>query len=157
MERCAQLGPGLLKWDFGVTGCLVSHHIAQYASTVSEVAAGPPAFAQPAAAAAGAADQPVGQKMVGADMVISRIVDGQPSVLDYHAIGHVPPILDTDDGGKNDVTLISYQRSGGTTVSVFERPLVASDSNGLDNPVLLDGPNTFIVSHGQDDSLNYHG
>ncbi|KAF6254205.1 heme peroxidase [Scenedesmus sp. NREL 46B-D3] len=103
------------------------------------------------------ADQPIGQKMVGADMVISRMVDGQPSVLDYHAIGHVPPVLDTSSGGTSNAVPISYERSGGSTVVVFERPFLAVDANGLDNPVLLQGPNTFIVSHGADDSLNYHG
>ncbi|WIA39466.1 hypothetical protein OEZ86_005565 [Tetradesmus obliquus] len=102
-------------------------------------------------------DQPIGQKMVGADMVISRMVDGKPSVLDYHAIGHIPPILDTSSSGSNDVTLIRYERSGGQTISVFERPFAANDGNGLDNAVLQEGPNTFIVSHGADDNLIYHG
>ncbi|WIA19191.1 hypothetical protein OEZ85_003836 [Tetradesmus obliquus] len=102
-------------------------------------------------------DQPIGQKMVGADMVISRMVDGKPSVLDYHAIGHIPPILDTSSSGSNDVTLIRYERSGGQTVSVFERPFAASDGNGLDSAVLQEGPNTFIVSHGANDDLIYHG
>jgi hypothetical protein len=42
-------------------------------------------------------------------------------------------------------------------VSRLQRPFGASDVNGLDIAVLLEGPNTFIVSHGADDSLNYHG
>jgi hypothetical protein len=95
--------------------------------------------------------------MVGADMVISRMVDGAPSVLDYHATGHVPPVLDTSSGGSSNVVLISYERSGGSTNVVFERPFAALDANGLDNAVQLEGPNTFIMSHGADDSLNYHG
>jgi hypothetical protein len=95
--------------------------------------------------------------MVGADMVISRLVDGKPSVLDYHAIGYIPPILDTSSSGNNDVTLIRYERSGGQTAVVFERPFAASDANGIENAVVLEGPNTFIVSHGGGDSLNYHG
>jgi hypothetical protein len=90
-------------------------------------------------------------------MVISRLVDGKPSVLDYHAVGHVPPILDTSSSGSNDVLLVSYERGNGRTAVVFERPFGAADGNGLDIAVVLEGPNTFIVSHGADDSLNYHG
>jgi hypothetical protein len=114
-----------------------------------------------AAAAAAAvyivADQPIGQKMVGADIIMARMADGKPSVLDHYATGHIPPVLDTGSGGSSNVELISFERSGGSTVVVFERPFAAPDGNGLDSAVRVEGPNTFIVARGADDSFNYHG
>jgi hypothetical protein len=103
------------------------------------------------------ADQPVGQKMVGADIIMARMADGPPSALDYYASGHIPPMLDTGSGGSSNVELISFERSGGSTVVVFERPFAAADANGLDTAVKLEGPNTFIVARGADDSFNFHG
>lgn len=95
--------------------------------------------------------------MVGADMAIARMVDGQPSLQDYHATGHQPPIPDSDASGKDNLKLIQYQRASGETVLEFERPYAASDANDLDQPILKAGRNSFLVAHGLDDTLAYHG
>lgn len=102
------------------------------------------------------AGQAIGQKMVDADLVIASMVDGLPSVQSYHAIGHQPPLLDKDVSGRNHLRLIQFQRANGQTVLEFERPYAASDPD-TDQPVLAAGPNSFLVAHGLDDALAYHG
>lgn len=58
--------------------------------------------------------------MIGADIVISRQVNGQPDVADYHATQHLPPQLDSAAGGTNNIRVSAASR-GGVHAAVLAR------------------------------------
>lgn len=98
--------------------------------------------------------------MIGADIIISTLVNGQPHVASYQAAAHQPPRPnDPTANGSSALRLIRFERSGGRTLVEFERPLAAGPGGpaGPGVAVSLEGPNTFIVARGVDDNLNYHG
>eukprot|EP00775_Hariotina_reticulata_P010239 gene10239-10398_t len=96
-------------------------------------------------------DAPDGQKMIGADIIISTLVNGQPHVASYQAAAHQPPRPnDPIAAGSSTLRLIRFERAGGRTLVEFERPLAAGPGGpaGPGVAVSLEGPNTFIVARG---------
>jgi hypothetical protein len=102
----------------------------------------------------------VGSSMTGADVMIVSLADADPSVADYWSFSNSRPSLDTDNGGTDDVSLVSSASDGGTTTVVLRRPLVCEDTGlGLDADITDDGEMTDIIwAYGQwnDGQLQYH-
>ena len=89
--------------------------------------------------------------MVGADLVIGRMVDGVPVVGDYKATDHAYPQADE----VNNVQMVEFGQSGGKTRMVMERPLAATEPQ--DNSIPETGRVVFIVARGLNNELTTGG
>eukprot|EP00877_Chromochloris_zofingiensis_P003835 jgi/Chrzof1/13452/Cz07g33210.t1 len=86
--------------------------------------------------------------MPGADMVIGRSDESNNPINDYHAVGHVPPVLDASvPVASSDVKPLGFSQANGQLVMEFERPYAATNPE-YDVAINKDGANTFIVSYG---------
>lgn len=64
-----------------------------------------------------------GTGMIGADIIVVRVVNGAGEAVDMHATAYVPPTQDASQ----DVTVVSATEAGGVTKVSFRRPLATGD------------------------------
>lgn len=112
------------------------------------------------------AGNPSGNKMVGADLILGRMVNGVWTVSDRYADLPDPGAVgeDVTRGGTDDLLTRGGGRVGGQDAQTlgigalkFSRKLITSDK--YDRPISINGPTEILVAYSEvpSDDIRYHG
>ena len=97
-----------------------------------------------------------GTSMFGMDVISAETTNGQLNVFDRWASNTVQPDLDSDIGGKNDLTLLASLKSDsqGFSIVKFKRALNTGDTHDY---VIKQQKETFAFAFSSSPTISYHG
>jgi len=89
--------------------------------------------------------------MVGGDMYVAFVDNGENILLDQFATNHARPMDDTSAGGTNNAQLLSLTKENGKITAFFKRPLNTKDSK---DQVITNQPINVLWAIGDDIGFN---
>jgi len=94
--------------------------------------------------------------MLGADIWVFNVVGGKVVALDYHGVGDTTPVLDTANGGKNNLKVIGQKVTSTGSFIKFTRVLNTGDTKN--DKVIKAGLTSFIwATEPGSPTLTFHG
>jgi len=98
----------------------------------------------------------LGSRMLGADIWVFQVISGKIVAGDYHGIGDTTPVLDSKNGGKNDLKILGTKVTSTSSFVRWSRPLNTGDTKN--DKVIKKGLTSFIwATETGSPTLGYHG
>ena len=94
-----------------------------------------------------------GSSMSDADMIVCIPGSGTISCSDYYSTSQTTPSMDTTLGGTDDITLLGYDMSSGTTTVKIQRKLDTGDTY---DKAIVQGPNSMIWAYSPSTTFIQH-